>query len=87
MYVCLLRLSGKDLQQVLHYHDSRQSDETLRKTALQWTVENKDAFCATIILRKENELHKGLKRQGLISLRKQVSVGSVDIFTAIIIID
>ena len=73
------------MQRVLHYHDGRQRDETLRKTALQWAVENKDVFCVTIILRKENELHKGLKRQGLASLRKQVSDGSVDIFIAIVI--
>ena len=73
------------MQRVLHYHDSRQRDGTLRKTALQWAVENKDVFCVTIIIRKENELNKGLKRQGLASLRKQVSDGSVEIFKAIII--
>ena len=46
-------MKGRDtayLHRVLLWSDKQSDDETFRKTALEWAVENNDRLCTTEIL-------------------------------------
>ena len=47
-----------DLHGILLFKEEYNEDETFRKTALEWAVENNDRLCITEILHQEYECHQ-----------------------------
>ena len=58
-------MKGRDtsyLHRVLLWSDKHSDDETFRKTALEWAVENNDRLCTTEILHQGSNYDKTIQR-------------------------